>query len=88
MSLGIRKSKRIVRSVLPAEVFAFADSVIEAQRIPHDLRTILKKEVPLKAPTDSSPHFNIFITSICITARRLMSDLQLARQAFDRRDIA
>lgn len=82
------KSKRVFRSVLGAEIFAFADGADEALILMHDLRYMLKEEVPLKALTDSSSLFSIIIRSTSITERRLMIYLQAAREAFDRSDIA
>lgn len=76
--------------VLGAKIFAFADSVDEALLvlIRHDGNMILGMDVPLKALIEISSLFTIVITSTTTTERRLMIDLQAAREAFCRRYIA
>lgn len=67
LSFPRRKLKRVVRSVAGAEVFTFPGAVEEALILPHDLKMILGRYVPLKALTDHSYLFNIMIRSTLTT---------------------
>lgn len=81
MSFASRKSKRVGRSVLGSELFAFRGAVDEALHILHDLKMLLGRDVALKALTDSSL-FSIIVRSSTATECGLMIDLQAARGAF------
>lgn len=56
-----RKSKRVVRSILGGEVYAFADGFDRAYILRHDLETIFQMKIPLHMLTDSLQMFD-FIT--------------------------
>lgn len=77
-----------MRSVHGAEKFAFADAIHEAPLIHHDLRSLLGNEVPLCSLTDSLSLFSITILFTCTTEGRLMIDVQVVREAFNRKDLA
>ena len=81
------KSKRVVRSVLGGETYAFADVFDVAYSIRHDLRKILQKDVKLTLLTDSMSLFKVIINSSVTTEKRLMIDISAVREAYERSDI-
>lgn len=87
ISYAIFISKCIVRSMLKAETYAFADYFDQAYIICGELLGILLCKVPSAMPTDSTSLFNVTIRSSKTWEQRLMIDLVAAREAFDRREI-
>lgn len=67
---------------------SFADAVDEAVLLPHDLKVLLGRDVPLKALTHRSSLFSIIIRLSTPTERRHILDPQVAMEAFHNRDIA
>ena len=51
-----RKSKRVVRSILGADLYAFSDGFDAAYMIRHDLQVLFRRKIPLKC----SPILNSF----------------------------
>lgn len=88
LAFASREAKLVVRLVLRVEPFAFADALNDSLFLPQDLRTLLIKNVPFHALVDSSSLFSIIIHSTCITERRLLIDLQAAREEFDKWEIS
>lgn len=81
------KSKRVLRSVLGGETLAFSDAFDAAYSIRHDLQRILRREIPLAMLTDSMSLFKVIINSSTMTEKRLMIDLNAARDAYKTSDI-
>lgn len=83
------KSKRITRSVIGAEVYAFTEA-FDAAFIPkHDLEQVLGRRVPILAMlTDSKGLFDVITKHSMTSERRLMIDLLAARQAYARMEIS
>lgn len=82
------KSKRITRSVLGAEVLAFADGFDYAYLLRHDLRRILDRNITLAMLTDSESLFKCIVKSTTTTEKRLMIDIEAARQAYGKQEIS
>lgn len=88
VSFTSQESKGVVRSVLGAGMFAFADAGDEALLLLHDLCTLYGKDVPLKDLSNSSYLFRIIITSKVTSQPPPMIALNAAREAFDWKDIS
>ena len=87
MHFNSYKSKRIVRSVLGGETYAFADAFDVAFNIRYDLKRLLNKEVKLIMLTDSMSLFKVIVNSTVTTEKRLMIDIAAVREAYERSDI-
>ena len=59
MHFSSHNSRRVVRSVLCGEVYAFADAFDYAYTLKHDLQTILDTTIPLHMITDSKSLFEL-----------------------------
>lgn len=81
------KSQRVARSVLGAEICAFADAYDMAYCVKRDLETIMERRVPLMMFTDSKSLFDVFTKCSQTKERRLMIDLQAVRDAYSRHQI-
>lgn len=68
-------------------MFSFSDEVDVALLIHHHQKMLLGRNVPLKCLTHSSSLYKIIIRSTTTTERRLMIELQGARESFDRRGV-
>lgn len=83
------KSRRVTRSVLGAEVYAFAEAFDAAFIMKHDLENVLGRQVPVLAMlTDSKGLFDVITKNSITSERRLMIDLLAARQAYSRLEIS
>lgn len=70
-----RKSRRVVRSILAGELYAFSDGFSAALLLKHDLERIDGVDIPLKMFTDFKQFFDVFFKSSLPTEKRLMIDL-------------
>lgn len=82
------KSKRVTRSVLGAEVLAFADGFDYAYLLRHDLKRMLNKDIPLAMLTDSESLFKCIVKSTTTTEKRLMIDIEAGREAYGKQEIS
>ena len=82
------KSRRVTRSVLGAETYAFADAFDFAYCAKKDLETMLGCHIPLQMYTDSKSLFDILTKCSNTTERRLMIDLQSVRNAYENHEIS
>lgn len=69
------KSRRVTRSVLGAEVYAFAEGFDNAYMIRHDLKQLLQRPIPLSMFTNSKSLFDVLVKNSYTTERRLIIDL-------------
>lgn len=83
-----KKSKRVVRSILGGEVYAFADGFERAFMLRHDLQTIYRKKIPLHILTDSLQMFDVITKASSTTERRLMIYIEAARESYNREEIS
>ena len=81
------KSKRVVRSVLGGETYAFADAFDISFTIRHDLRNTLQKDIKLTLLTDSMSLFKVIVNSSITTEKRLMIHISAVREAYERSDM-
>ena len=82
------KSKRVVRSVMGGECYAFADGFDYGFTLRHDLQNILQRKIPLLLYTDSDSLFKVIVKNSTTTERRLMIDLQATREAYGNHEIS
>lgn len=82
------KSKRIVRSVLGGETYAFADGFDFGFTLRHDLQRITGRKIPITMLTDSQSLFNVIVKASSTTERRLMIDIRATREAYMRGEIS
>jgi Reverse transcriptase (RNA-dependent DNA polymerase) len=82
------KSRRVTRSVLGGEVYAFADAFDFAFTLKHDLQVMLRQAVPLTILTDSKSLFDVITKSSTISERRLMIDITAVRNAYNAQELS
>ncbi|MEM1283154.1 MAG: reverse transcriptase domain-containing protein [Chlamydiota bacterium] len=82
------KSRRIVRSVLGAEVYAMADAFDYAFTLKQDLEIILNQKVPLRIITDSKSLFDIITKNSSSIEKRLMIDIKSVRHGYESMEIS
>jgi hypothetical protein len=80
------KSCRVTRSVL--ETMAFADGFDAAYLLKHALQTILERSFHILVHTYSLSLFDVITKSSTTAEKRLMIDLVVVREAYDRMKIA
>lgn len=88
LDFSSRKSKRVVRSILGGEVYAFSDGFDGAFMLRHDLQVIYKKAIPLQMFTDSLQMFDVITKASSTTERRLMIDIAATRESYNRQEIS
>ena len=82
------KSKRVTRSVLSAEVIAFADLFDQAFTLRSQLEHAINRSVPLHLMTDSKSLFDIISKGSRTSEKRVTLDIHTARQAYQSREIS
>ena len=82
------KRRRVARSVLGAEIYAFADACDFAYCAKRDLESILDRTVPLEIYTNSRSLFDLLNKCSQTQERRLMIDLQGVWDAYKSQDIS
>lgn len=87
LAYSSKKSRRVVRSIMAGEVYAFANAFDEAFIIKHDLERVYKQRVPLTMLTDSKQLFDVITRASHTTEKRLMIDIAAAREAYNRNEI-
>ncbi len=80
------KSRRVTRSVLGGEVYAFADAFDRAYIIKREFQNMLGKSIPLTMFTDSKSLFDVITKCSITTEKRLMIDIKSVREAYDRQE--
>lgn len=81
------KARRVTRSVLGAETYAFADALDFAYTLANDLRSMTSLPLPLKMCTDSRSLFDLITKDSTSTERRLMIDISAVRSAYENAEI-
>ena len=88
LSFSSRKSRRVVRSVMAGEVYAFGAAFDEAYMLRHDLERLYDCYIPLTILTDSKQLFDVVTRGSHPTEKRLLIDIAAAREAYNRREIS
>ena len=81
------KSRRLVRSILAAEFYAFVSWNGYCQIIAHDLFRIVGKRFPVHLMTDSKSIFDTVIKLSNVSEKRLTIDISSLRQSYATREI-
>lgn len=84
---GSSKSKRVTRSVLSAELYAMVYGFDNCSVIHHALQEFLGRTVEFKIYTDSKSLFDSLVTLNSTTEKRLLIDLTMLRECYEKRDI-
>lgn len=88
LSYSSKKARRVVRSIMAGEVYAFADAFDTAFILKHDLERIYHQHLPLVMLTDSKQMFDVITRASHTTEKRLMIDVAAAREAYNRHEIS
>lgn len=88
INFSSHKSRRIVRSVLGGEVYAFADAFDSAYTLKMDLENILERKISLQMFTDSKSLFDIITKCSGTTEKRLLIDIKAVREAYERFEVS
>ena len=73
------KSRRVTRSVLSAEVIAFADLFDDAFALRSQIEHALGRSIPMHLLTDSKSLFDIISKGSRTSEKRIMLDVHAAR---------
>lgn len=88
LDFASRKCKRVVRSIMAGETYAFAEGFDCVFALKHQLEKIHRQRIPVTMLTDSKQIFDV-ITKASLTAeKRLMIDIAAAREAYNRHEIS
>ena len=82
------KSRRVTRSVLSAEVIAFADLFDDAFALRSQMEQATNRAVPMHLMTDSKSLFDIISKGSRTSEKRIMLDIHSARQAYQAQEIS
>lgn len=82
MQYANRKLKRVVRSGLDADIFAFAEASDVAVMLRYDEREIFRRDLPLCVLNGRSNHFLFVVNSTTTTEKWMILDLHAPREAF------
>lgn len=74
------KIQRVVRSVLGGETYAFANGFDFAYLMRHIMQSMIGTKIPLTTITDSEKVFKVIVKSTITTEKRLMIDVEDARE--------
>jgi len=88
MTYSSRKSRRVVKSIMAREVYAFADAFDAAFIFKHDLERIYDQHLPLVMLTDSKQMFDVITRASPTTDKRLRIYVAAAREAYKRYEIS
>ena len=82
------KSRRVTRSVLSAEVIAFADLLDDALAIRSQLEHALQVTVPMHLLTDSKSLFDVVSKGSRTSEKRIILDIHATKQAYQSHEIS
>ena len=82
------KSRRVVRSVLGGELYAYADAFDYAYTLNQDLKDIMKKDIPISMFTDSKSLFDVITKASYTAEKSLMIDITAVRNAYNPEEIS
>lgn len=82
IELSSRKSKRVVRSIMGGELYAFTDAFDAVATIAIDLSHAFRRKIPVRMFTDSKQVFDVITRGKRPTEKRLAIDVIAAREAY------
>lgn len=82
------KSRRVVRSVLGGETYAFADGMDFALALKSDIKEMTGRAFKARLFTDSKSLFDVITKNTSTTEKRLMIDIRSMREAYERLEIS
>jgi len=82
------KCKRVVRSVLAAELYAMAHGFDLAIAMKAAIDDMLERPMPLAMYTDSKSLYDSLVSLNTVTEKRLLIDLRVLRESYERRELA
>lgn len=88
LSYSIRKTRRVVRSAMAGEVFAFTAALDEAFTLRFGLEQLYGCHIPLTLFTDSKQLFDVVTRASHPTEKRLLIDVAAVREAYNRQDLS
>lgn len=86
LSFTSRKCRRVVRSIMAGEVYAFSAAFDEAFIIRYDLEQLYGCHFPINIFTDAKQLLDVVTKATHPTEKRLMVNIAAVRQAFNRGD--
>jgi len=88
LAYSSKKARRVVRSIMAGEVYAFADDFEAALILKLDLERIYRQQLPLVMLTDSKQIFDVITRASHTTEKRLVIDVATAREAYNRNEMS
>jgi len=82
------KCKRVVCSVLAAELYAMAHGFDLAIAMKAAIDDMLERPIPLVIYTDSKSLYDSLVSLNTVTEKRLLIDLRVLRKSYERRELA
>lgn len=82
------KSRRVVRSVLGSETYAFTDGMDFALILKKDIEDMIQKKIGIRIFTDSKSLFDAITKNSVTTEKSLMIDVQAMREAYERMEVS
>ena len=86
LSYGSRKSRRVVRSIMAGELYAFSHAFDSTFIIKHDPESDYNPIIPLIMLTDSKQIVDVITKASQTTERMMMIDIAGAREAYSREE--
>ena len=88
LDFASRKCKRVVRSIMAGEVYAFAEGFDTVFAIKHALEKLYRQKIPITMLTDSKQMFDVITKASFTSEKRLLIDISAAREAYNRHEIS
>ena len=85
---GSVKCKRVTRSALASELYAMVHGFDQSYVVKVTIDSFLGKCIPLNIYTDSKSLFDSLVTLNTTSEKRLLIDLSMLRESYERREIA
>ena len=76
------KCRRVTRSVLAAEIYAFAACLDYCITLRHDLQSMISRPVPIEIFTDSKSLFDTITKLTWLSEKRLLIDVSAIRESY------
>ena len=87
LQFSSQKSRRVTRSTMAAETFAFADAFDAAFSLKHNLERLLGRHIPLVMLKDSQALVDVLTRAKYTTDKRLMIYVAASRQAYNNKEV-